>query len=102
MVSRCDIHVHSKHSDRPSEWYLDRIGAPESFTEPLEIYRTARARGMDFVTISDHDSIAGALDIAVGPRWYSTYESLFTGGIKGTTTQLSSPPQSGQGLYCYQ
>ena len=37
MFTRCDVHVHSRHSDRPSEWYLDRIGAPESFTEPLEI-----------------------------------------------------------------
>jgi hypothetical protein len=36
---------------------------PESFTEPLEIYRRCRARGMDFVTISDHDTIAGALEI---------------------------------------
>ena len=78
MFSRCDIHVHSKHSDRPSEWYLDRIGAPESFTEPLEIYRLAKARGMDFVTISDHDSIAGALDIAHLPGTFLSSEETVT------------------------
>ena len=55
MPSRCDLHVHSKHSDRPAEWYLDRIGAPESYTEPVEIARLAKARGMSFVTIADHD-----------------------------------------------
>ena len=53
MPSRCDLHVHTKRSDRPSEWYLERIGAPESFTEPLDLYRIARARGMDFVTVTD-------------------------------------------------
>ena len=78
MFSRCDIHVHSKHSDRPSEWYLDRIGAPESFTEPLEVYRLAKARGMDFVTISDHDSIAGALDIAHLPGTFLSSEETVT------------------------
>jgi glycosyltransferase involved in cell wall biosynthesis len=78
MSTRCDIHVHSRHSDRPSEWYLDRIGAPESFTEPLEIYRLARARGMDFVTISDHDTVAGALDIAHLPGTFLSSEETVT------------------------
>ncbi len=78
MFTRCDVHVHSRHSDRPSEWYLDRIGAPESFTEPLEIYRLAKARGMDFVTISDHDSIAGALDIAHLPGTFLASEETVT------------------------
>ncbi|MEO8274793.1 MAG: glycosyltransferase [Thermoanaerobaculia bacterium] len=78
MISRCDIHVHSKHSDRPSEWYLDRIGAPESFTEPLEIYRIARATGMDFVTVSDHDSIARALEIAHLPGTFLASEETVT------------------------
>jgi len=78
MFSRCDIHVHSKHSDRPSEWYLDRIGAPESFTEPLEIYRLAKVRGMEFVTISDHDSIAGALEIAHLPGTFLASEETVT------------------------
>ena len=58
--SQADIHVHSKHSDRPSEWFLRRIGAPECFVEPTEVYRRARQRGMDFVTIADHNCIRGA------------------------------------------
>ena len=78
MFTRCDVHVHSRHSDRPSEWYLDRIGAPESFTEPLEIYRLAKSRGMDFVTISDHDSIAGALEIAHLPGTFLASEETVT------------------------
>lgn len=74
MQSRADLHVHSKYSDRPSEWFLRRIGAPESFVEPLELYRRARQRGMDFVTISDHNRIAGALDIAHLPGTFLSVE----------------------------
>jgi glycosyltransferase involved in cell wall biosynthesis len=74
FTSRCDVHVHSKHSDRPSEWLLRRIGAPESFVEPRELYERARARGMDFVTISDHNCIRGALEIAELPGVFLSSE----------------------------
>ena len=61
---KIDIHVHSRHSRRPSQWLLKKIGCPESFTEPLQIYRVAKGRGMSHVTITDHNSISGALEIA--------------------------------------
>jgi glycosyltransferase involved in cell wall biosynthesis len=73
-VSRADLHVHSKFSDRPSEWFLRRIGAPESFVEPADLYRICRARGMDFVTISDHNCIRGALEIADRPGTFLSAE----------------------------
>jgi len=74
VIARTDLHVHSKHSNRPTEWVLRRAGAPESFTEPRAIYRRCRERGMDFVTISDHDSIAGALEIAHLPGAFLSEE----------------------------
>jgi glycosyltransferase involved in cell wall biosynthesis len=61
---KIDLHVHSKYSRRPSQWILKKIGCPESFTEPLQIYRIAMDRGMTHVTITDHNSIRGALEIA--------------------------------------
>ncbi|MDD2707507.1 MAG: glycosyltransferase [Verrucomicrobiae bacterium] len=61
--SKVDLHVHSRHSDRPSEWILRRVGAPECFTAPEGVYAKARAAGMDFVTITDHNEIAGALEL---------------------------------------
>ena len=73
-VSKCDLHVHSKHSDRPSEWFLRRMGTPESFVEPQEVYRNARQAGMDFVTISDHNCIRGALEIAHLPGTFISNE----------------------------
>lgn len=74
MKARADLHVHSRYSDRPSEWLLRRIGAPESFTEPRKVYERARASGMDFVTISDHNCIRGALEIAHLPGTFISNE----------------------------
>jgi hypothetical protein len=73
-LARVDLHVHSKHSNRPTEWILRQVGAPESFTEPKEIYRRCREKGMQLVTISDHDSIAGALEIQHLPGTFLSSE----------------------------
>jgi len=61
---QADLHVHSRYSTRPSQWFLQKIGCPESFTEPLHLYHIARRRGMTLVTITDHNKIDGALEIA--------------------------------------
>jgi hypothetical protein len=37
FTSRADLHVHSKYSDRPSEWILRRLGQPECFVEPRDL-----------------------------------------------------------------
>ena len=58
---KIDMHVHSKYSEHPSDWFLQRLGAKESYTEPEHLYRTAKQRGMDYVTITDHNRIDGAL-----------------------------------------
>jgi glycosyltransferase involved in cell wall biosynthesis len=71
---RGDLHVHSKYSKRPSQWFLQKIGCPESFTEPLELYRIARNRGMSLVTITDHNRIDGALEIAHLPGTFISEE----------------------------
>ncbi|WP_462325671.1 glycosyltransferase [Desulfoplanes sp.] len=71
---KADLHVHSKHSSRPSQWLLQKIGCPESFTEPRTIYDRARERRMDLVTITDHNSIAGCLEIAHLPNTFISEE----------------------------
>lgn len=58
---RVDLHVHSKASKRPSEWFLKKVGARESYTQIDTLYKDAKARGMDFVTVTDHNTIDGAL-----------------------------------------
>ena len=44
------------------------------FVEPLDVYRNARQKGMDFVTISDHNCIRGALEIAHLPGTFISNE----------------------------
>ena len=34
----------------------------DCYSDPRDVYRTAKARGMDLVTITDHDSIDGCLE----------------------------------------
>ncbi len=64
ILLKADLHVHSKYSKRPSEWILRKIGCSESYTEPENLYALARNRGMDLVTITDHNTLAGSLEIA--------------------------------------
>ncbi|CAN5527827.1 glycosyltransferase [soil metagenome] len=63
-MSRCDLHLHSKFSDRSEDWIFRRFDFPDSYTDPHELYACAKAAGMDFVTITDHDTIEGCLAIA--------------------------------------
>uniref|UniRef100_A0A7C4RNH7 Glycosyltransferase n=1 Tax=Desulfatirhabdium butyrativorans TaxID=340467 RepID=A0A7C4RNH7_9BACT len=71
---KIDLHVHSKASKRPSQWVLQKLGCPESFTEPKRLYQIAKTRGMDLVTISDHNTISGALEIAHLPDAFISEE----------------------------
>src|SRR5438270_2220302 len=63
-MKRCDLHVHSRFSDRSEEWLFRRFDFPDSCSEPRDLYDNLRGQGMDFVTITDHDTIEGALAIA--------------------------------------
>ncbi|MFP4192943.1 MAG: glycosyltransferase [Candidatus Hydrogenedentota bacterium] len=75
---RIDLHCHSKWSKHPNLWIMQQIGCPESFTEPQDLYHAALRKGMDRVTITDHNVIDGALEIAHLPNAfmgceYTTY-----------------------------
>ena len=62
--SKADLHVHSKYSKKPAQWFLRRLGCQESYSEPEWIYATEKSLGMDYVTITDHNVIDGSLEIA--------------------------------------
>ncbi len=61
---KIDLHVHSKFSTRPSQWVLQKIGCPESFTDPYKLREIALKKGMSMVTLTDHNTIDGVLNIA--------------------------------------
>ena len=62
-VTRIDAHCHSKASDKPVIAAAGVIGCPECYSEPEAVYDQAIARGMDLVTITDHDTIKGAMEL---------------------------------------
>jgi predicted metal-dependent phosphoesterase TrpH len=70
---RCDLHVHSIRSGPVNLPVLRHFGH-ECYSEPREVYETARRRGMDLVTLTDHDSIEGALEIAALPGTFVSEE----------------------------
>jgi glycosyltransferase involved in cell wall biosynthesis len=63
-MASCDLHVHSRFSTDSGNFALRRARLGESYTDPLRVYGVSRARGMRFVTISDHNTVEGALRIA--------------------------------------
>ncbi len=72
--ARADLHLHSKASNLPGGWFSKLIGCPESYAEPIEIYRRLKQRGMTFVTITDHNTIEGVLEIAHLPDVFISCE----------------------------
>lgn len=60
---KADLHVHTRYSANPADRLLKKFGTQESYTELEDVYRSAKARGMDFVTVTDHNVIDGALKL---------------------------------------
>jgi glycosyltransferase involved in cell wall biosynthesis/predicted metal-dependent phosphoesterase TrpH len=72
--SRADLHCHSTASQLSKLGVQRALGLPECATPPEEVYELAKRRGMDFVTITDHDTIDGALELADRPDVFISEE----------------------------
>ncbi|HEY2160721.1 MAG TPA: PHP-associated domain-containing protein [Solirubrobacteraceae bacterium] len=73
-TSRADMHVHSTASELSKLGIQRSLRLPECATPPEEVYELAKRRGMDFVTITDHDTIAGVLTLADLPDTFISEE----------------------------
>jgi len=71
---RVDLHLASRYSNRPSEWFLRKLGVPQSYSEPGELYDKLDAKGMAFKTITDRNRIEGCLEIADRPGVFLSTE----------------------------
>ena len=80
-MSRADLHVHSSASQISKLGVQRSLHIPECATEPLEVYELAKRRGMDFVTITDHDTIDGILSLGHLPDTFISEE--LTASFKG-------------------
>jgi glycosyltransferase involved in cell wall biosynthesis/predicted metal-dependent phosphoesterase TrpH len=68
------MHCHSTASQESRLGVQRALGLPECATPPEEVYELAKRRGMDFVTITDHDTIDGVLRIAERPDVFVSEE----------------------------
>jgi predicted metal-dependent phosphoesterase TrpH len=72
-LMRCDLHVHSWYSGRAGVPVLDHLGR-ECYSDPLEVHERARVRGMDLVTLTDHDTVEGGMRLAHLPECFLSVE----------------------------
>jgi glycosyltransferase involved in cell wall biosynthesis/predicted metal-dependent phosphoesterase TrpH len=91
MTSRVDLHCHSTASQLSRLGVQRSLGLPECATPPAEVYELAKRRGMDFVTITDHDTIDGCLELADRPDCFVSEE---------LTARFAGEPQAVH-LLCY-
>jgi glycosyltransferase involved in cell wall biosynthesis/predicted metal-dependent phosphoesterase TrpH len=68
------MHCHSTASQLSRLGVQRSLGLPECATPPEEVYELARRRGMDFVTITDHDTIDGCLELGDRPDCFVSEE----------------------------
>jgi len=91
MTSRVDMHCHSTASQLSRLGVQRSLGLPECATPPEEVYELAKRRGMDFVTITDHDTIDGGLELADRPDCFVSEE---------LTARFAGEPQAVH-ILCY-
>ena len=72
-ILRSDLHVHSRHSGPATVPVLGRL-AQECYASPQEVYDEARRKGMNLVTLTDHDTVEGALELAGRPDTFVSEE----------------------------
>jgi predicted metal-dependent phosphoesterase TrpH len=64
-LPRADLHLHTTYS----AWRQLRFIHPrDCYVPPVGAYRAALAAGMDFVAVTDHDSVEGALRLLEHPE----------------------------------
>ncbi len=62
-MTRVDLHLHSRFSNRPEEWIFRKIGVAKSYSEPKDLYERLREQGFSYFTLTDHHTLEGALTL---------------------------------------
>jgi len=86
-MMRCDLHVHSLHSGQCTTPFLGPL-CRESYSPPPEVYARLKRQGMGLVTLTDHDSIAGAEELRRYPDFFPSEEVTCT-MPSGTTIHVN-------------
>jgi glycosyltransferase involved in cell wall biosynthesis len=56
---KVDFHLHSEASNVTDYYAANHLSIPESYSDPVQLHRVLKARGMSLVTLTDHNSIDG-------------------------------------------
>jgi predicted metal-dependent phosphoesterase TrpH len=70
---KCDLHVHTIHSGMCTVPVLNRV-CRECYSDPEEVYETLKRRGMQLVTVTDHDSIGAVERLRRHPDFFLSEE----------------------------
>jgi len=70
MLRKADLHVHTKYSGIGR---LGKLRFPESIDRPEDVVDSARAKGLNVLCITDHNSIEGAV---VAKRYAERYDDI--------------------------
>jgi glycosyltransferase involved in cell wall biosynthesis len=62
-TGKIDFHLHSYASNVTDYYAANAFAIPESYSDPLKLYPLLKQRGMTLVTLTDHNSIDGALEM---------------------------------------
>src|SRR6478609_8480103 len=62
-TGKIDFHLHSYASNVTDYYAANAFALPESHSDPLKLYPLLKQRGMTLVTLTDHNSIDGALEM---------------------------------------
>ena len=82
---RVDLHLHSRASGSATNVWVKGLGddgdVRESYTLPEESYRMAKRAGMNFVTLTDHETIDGSLTLLHHPDFLVGELLLYVGRV---------------------
>ena len=62
-LGKVDLHIHSYASNVTDYYAANTFAIPESYSDPIATYHELRRQGMDLVTLTDHNSIDGVLEM---------------------------------------
>jgi glycosyltransferase involved in cell wall biosynthesis len=63
LWGKVDFHLHSYASNVTDYYAANAFSLPESYSDPMKVYRLLKERGMTLVTLTDHNSIDGVREL---------------------------------------
>ncbi len=63
LVAKVDLHLHSYASNETDYYTAQTFKIPESYSNPIKTYWKLKKKGMALVTLTDHNTIDGVLEM---------------------------------------